>query len=291
MTDSVAVPVPIPTPFVNNFFTLTHQFYADHRSAILIATGTVLTGWLYNLLWVNRRLSSSSTLMTNKTVVITGGSSGIGYETAKDLARRGARLIIVSRNPKKGQAAVAKLRDKSGNKQIEFMQCDLCSLDSVKNFCNAYNEKESRLDVLINNAGILFGLDVVTKDGYNSIVQANYLGHFLLTNLLLDKLKQCKPSRIINVSSSIHSKDPLYGAVGLLRFVIFYPLLYLAKTFFAKTSKRGAQTIIYCAVASELINSNEIYFENCSPQQPNQICLDAQNIDRLWKASCEAVGL
>jgi NAD(P)-dependent dehydrogenase (short-subunit alcohol dehydrogenase family) len=84
------------------------------------------------------------------------------------------------------------------------MECDLCSLDSVRNFAKLYNAEEDRLDVLICNAGLAWSSEIVTKDGFNSVIQANYLGHFLLTNLLLDKLKQCRPSRIINVSSGAH---------------------------------------------------------------------------------------
>ncbi|CAF3074483.1 unnamed protein product, partial [Rotaria sp. Silwood2] len=89
-------------------------------------------------------------------------------------------------------------------KNIRLMECDLCSLESVRNFANLYNSEEERLDVLICNAGIGWSPHAVTKDGFNSVIQANYLGHFLLTNLLLNKLKASRPSRIINVSSGAH---------------------------------------------------------------------------------------
>jgi NAD(P)-dependent dehydrogenase (short-subunit alcohol dehydrogenase family) len=106
----------------------------------------------------------------------------------------------------KGRQAVDRLRSETGcnEKQIRLMECDLSSLDSVRNFAKLYNIEEDRLDVLICNAGLAWSSDVVTKDGFNSIIQANYLGHFLLTNLLLNKLKKCRPSRIINVSSGAH---------------------------------------------------------------------------------------
>lgn len=89
------------------------------------------------------------------------------------------------------------------------MECDLCSLESVQNFAKLYNEEEERLDVLICNAGISWAASLITQDNFNSIIQANYLGHFLLTHLLLDKLKKCPRSRIINVSSKLHNSNTI----------------------------------------------------------------------------------
>jgi NAD(P)-dependent dehydrogenase (short-subunit alcohol dehydrogenase family) len=106
----------------------------------------------------------------------------------------------------KGRQAVRQLRAETecDEKNIRLMECDLCSLESIRNVAKLYNAEEDRLDVLICNAGLIWSSDIVTKDGFNSVIQANYLGHFLLTNLLLDKLKKCRPSRIINVSSGVH---------------------------------------------------------------------------------------
>lgn len=111
----------------------------------------------------------------------------------------------------KGRQAIRQLRSETDceEKKLALMECDLCSLDSVRDFARQYNAKEDRLDVLICNAGLAWASEVVTKDGFNSIVQANYLGHFLMTNLLLDKLKKSRPSRIINVSSGA-SKSSSY---------------------------------------------------------------------------------
>jgi NAD(P)-dependent dehydrogenase (short-subunit alcohol dehydrogenase family) len=105
-----------------------------------------------------------------------------------------------------GRQAIRQLHAETecAEKNLDLMECDLCSLDSVRKFAKLYNTEEERLDVLICNASLMWTSNIVTKDGFNSIIQANYLGHFLLTNLLLDKLKQCRPSRIINVSSSAH---------------------------------------------------------------------------------------
>ncbi|CAF1004579.1 unnamed protein product [Adineta steineri] len=159
--------------------------------------------------------------MRHKTVLITGGNAGIGYETAKELLRRGARVIIACRNISKGLQSLTKLHLETKCKQdsIRLMECDLSSFESVRKFAKLYNAKEDRLDVLICNAGLIYSPNIYTKDGLNSIMQTNYLGHFLLTNLLLDKLKQCRSSRIINVSSSAHKYPPTNkGITALVNF-------------------------------------------------------------------------
>jgi NAD(P)-dependent dehydrogenase (short-subunit alcohol dehydrogenase family) len=106
----------------------------------------------------------------------------------------------------KGRRAVQQLRTETEceEKNLRLMECDLSSFDSIRKFARLYNTEEDRLDVLICNAGLVYTPDIYSKDGLNYVMQANYLGHFLLTNLLLNKLKQCRPSRIINVSSNAH---------------------------------------------------------------------------------------
>ena len=115
-------------------------------------------------------------------------------------------MIIACRNLDKGRDAIRQLHleTECDEKMIRLMKCDLSSFDSIRDFAKTYLEEEERLDVLICNAGLAWSPDVVTKDGFNSVVQSNYLGHFLLTNLLVERLKSCRPSRIINVSSGAH---------------------------------------------------------------------------------------
>lgn len=183
-----------------------------------------MTAWLYNKFWINRKYYPTMQLMQGKTVLITDGHTNIGYETAKDLLRRGliyflssiflnsivlilgARVVITCNDTYEGKQAIRQLRIETEceEKDLHFMECDLCSLDSIRKFAKIYNTEEKRLDILICNANLLWTSNIVTKDGFNSIIQTNYLGHFLLTNLLLNKLKECRPSRIINVSSSAH---------------------------------------------------------------------------------------
>ncbi|UJR36809.1 hypothetical protein I4U23_029523 [Adineta vaga] len=212
MTEVTTVPVLVPTPStvplttMENLFSITYQFFDQYRSSIFLFTGTMMTAWLYNKFWINRKFYPTMQLMQGKTVLITGGYTGIGYETAKDLLRRGARVIITCHDLYEGRRAIRQLRAETEceEKNLHLMECDLCSLDSVRQFAELYNKEEERLDVFICNSNVMWSNDVVTKHGFNTIIQANYLSHFLLTNLLLNKLKQSRPSRIINVSSSAH---------------------------------------------------------------------------------------
>lgn len=139
-----------------------------------------------------------------KTVVITGGNTGIGKETAMDLATRGAKVIIGCRNLEKGQAAVQEIQTRSGNEKVFVEKLDLSSLASVRQFADGILKNEPRLDILINNAGVMGCPYQMTEDGLEMQFGVNHIGHFLLTLLLLDLMKQSGPSRIINVSSLAH---------------------------------------------------------------------------------------
>ncbi|OQR69803.1 retinol dehydrogenase 11-like [Tropilaelaps mercedesae] len=142
--------------------------------------------------------------MRGKTIIITGANAGIGKETARELARRDARVIIACRNVQKAEDAAKEIAAQTG-RSVVVKKLDLCSLKSIKDFADDINRTEERLDVLINNAGIVpFPERVETVDGFEQTFQTNHLGPFLLTNLLLNKLKQSAPSRIVTLSSSLH---------------------------------------------------------------------------------------
>lgn len=151
----------------------------------------------------------SSAHMVGKVVIVTGGNCGIGLETAKDLASRGARVIIACRNVKRAEFAREEIVKFSGNNDVHCRQLDLSSLRSVREFCKEIMKTEKRLDVLINNAGAGGLGNHKTEDGLHIGMQVNYFGPFLLTCLLLPLLKSSAPSRIINVSSMIHK----YGII------------------------------------------------------------------------------
>ena len=136
-----------------------------------------------------------------KTCLVTGSNSGIGKHTALELAKMGAKIVMGCRNKKRGQEALNDIITKSGNNSVELMILDLSSLKSIRQFKKDFENKYKRLDVLINNAGVHNLSRMETIDGFEINFQINYLGPFLLTNLLLDIIKESSPSRIINVSS------------------------------------------------------------------------------------------
>ncbi|XP_050353769.1 retinol dehydrogenase 11-like [Nymphalis io] len=144
------------------------------------------------------------TVMSGKVVVVTGASGGIGFETALELARRGAKLIIACRSHEKGEKAVRKIVKITNNKRIRFIHLDLTSLKSVRSFVDELKATEVKLDVLINNAGAICTTRERTEDGILKDLQINYLGPFLLTVLLVPMLKNAAPSRVVVVSSSWH---------------------------------------------------------------------------------------
>lgn len=138
--------------------------------------------------------------LTGKVAVITGGGSGMGLEAAKDLAYRGARVIIASRNATKLRIARDNIQAETGNPDVDFKVLNLESLTSVRRFAHEVRS-ENRLDILINNAGGVGLPDVLTEDGLTLMMQLNFFGGFLLTYLLLPLLKSSAPSRIINSSA------------------------------------------------------------------------------------------
>jgi len=144
--------------------------------------------------------------MTGRTVVITGGNAGIGKETAIELARRGARVVITSRDPGRGDAALAEIRERAGSDRVEVMGLDLASIASIRAFATDALERLPRIDVLVNNAGLVVGSRRVTEDGFEVAFGVNHLGHFLLTDLLLDRMKQSTPARVVVVSSHAHKQ-------------------------------------------------------------------------------------
>jgi len=146
--------------------------------------------------------------LKNKVVVITGATSGIGYETALSLARLSATVFIGARNVELAHEIVEKIKEQSKNLKIYFFHLDLEQLRSVREFCRQIDASVEKIDVLINNAGLICKKLEYTVDGFERTFQINHLGHFLLTSLLLKKLKASDAARIINVSSLAHYNSP-----------------------------------------------------------------------------------
>lgn len=139
--------------------------------------------------------------MKDKVVLITGGNAGIGKATAIALAKLGATVVIGCRDERKGLEAVRQIRIISGSPEVDLLLIDLASQRSVHEAADDFKSRYHELHVLINNAGVFLPKREVTEDGIEKTFATNYLGHFLLTHLLLDVLKSSAPSRIINVAS------------------------------------------------------------------------------------------
>ena len=140
----------------------------------------------------------------SKMVLITGATSGIGKVTALELAKQNMTVVFTSRNMQKGERVKQEIIQESSNPNVEVMECDFNSLESVRDFTQNFKSKYDKLDILINNAGTWEVERKETKDGIEMTFGVNHLAPFLLTNLLLDLIKKSAPSRIINVSSNLH---------------------------------------------------------------------------------------
>ena len=140
---------------------------------------------------------------SGKTIFVTGANTGIGFEAAKVLAGKGARVLLGCRSIEKGKAALTRIADAYPGADVELVEIDLADLDSVRKAAEVV-AREPRLDVLVNNAGVMWNPRTITKDGFESQFGVNHLGHFALTGLLLPKLEATPHSRIVTVSSTGH---------------------------------------------------------------------------------------
>ncbi|XP_061384413.1 retinol dehydrogenase 12-like [Danaus plexippus] len=149
-------------------------------------------------------------LADGKTVILTGATSGIGSKAAWDFAKRGAKVFMACRDMKKCEEVRREIVLDTGNKFVYCRPCDLASTDSIRAFVERFKKEEPYVDILVNNAGVMEAPARVTLDGFETHLGVNHMGHFLLTNLLLDTLKQSAPSRVILVTCSAHSKGQIH---------------------------------------------------------------------------------
>jgi NAD(P)-dependent dehydrogenase (short-subunit alcohol dehydrogenase family) len=154
-------------------------------------------------------MSSGTTDLSNRVIVITGATSGIGFEAARVLARDRATLALVSRDRARSDEVVRTLREESGNPQIEGHIADLSILADVRRVCGVLLERYPRIHVLVNNAGAIYFRREETSEGIERTWALNVLSPFLLTHILLDRLKECAPARVVNVASSAHVRGIL----------------------------------------------------------------------------------
>lgn len=149
-------------------------------------------------------MTLSDRSMSGKTCLVTGANSGIGLVTARTLAQRGAKVIVVARDHEKCAAVTRDMIDQTGNPDVSFLIADLASQADIRKLAAEVEQRHERLDVLVNNAGAFFADRLQSPDGLEMTFALNHLAYFHLTNLLLDLLKRSAPSRIVNVSSEAH---------------------------------------------------------------------------------------
>ena len=278
--------------------------------------------------------------MSGKVVLITGGTSGIGRAAATALAAIGAEVVVTGRNRERGEAALEEIRRKAGSENVSLMLADLAVQSEVRGLAKKFRENHDRLDVLVNNAGVVLTERTETPDGLEATLAVNHLAPFLLTNLLLDLLIKSAPSRVITVSSEarrgakIDFDDlqsernyrgfPVYGMTKLANILFTYelaerlresgvvancvhpgavntnfaqnnrgPMTLLFRAFkpFMRSPEKGADTIVYLAIAPEAGWMTGKYLADrkviSSAEEPH----DVLGRKRLWEESAKLTDL
>lgn len=147
--------------------------------------------------------------LSGKVIIVTGGNSGLGYESVKAFAKNGAEVILASRSPEKAEEAKNEISRENPKGKIQVMFLDLADLETVRRFAEEFTKRYKRLDVLLNNAGIMMSPYFKTIDGFEGQLGINHLGHFALTGLLFDLLDKTPGSRVVNVSSAAHRQGTM----------------------------------------------------------------------------------
>lgn len=148
--------------------------------------------------------------------LITGATDGIGKVTATALARQGYTVVLAARSEAKAATVASEIFASTGNRDVDYLTADLRSLSQLRRLAGAFTARYPRLDVLVNNAGVIMPQRVLTEDGYETTFQVNYLAQFFLTQLLLDALETSPQGRVVNLSSSVYragkfDPDNLHG--------------------------------------------------------------------------------
>ncbi len=257
-------------------------------------------------------------------ILVTGSTDGIGLETARALAVLGHRVLLHGRSRERGQAALQDVRRRSGSGRLEYFNADFASFAAVRGLAQAVRARHTRLDVLVNNAGVFMPDRRLTPDGLETTFQVNHLAPFLLTQLLLDLLQSSAPARIVNVSSATHQGTDLdfdnlqgehhysghaaYALSKLANILFTYSLAErlhgtgvtanalhpggidtkLLRAGFGgggRSLQAGVETLVYLATSPEAAQVSGEYFVNKRPMRSSAATYDAGLRQQLWEAS------
>jgi len=188
---------------------LTHWIGIKNKMKSKLLLGLAILGLAWLQKWMQGGTCNSLTRLDGKTVVITGANTGIGKETAMDLSKRGAKIVMLCRNVEKAEMAAKEIREQSKGEVVVY-RMDLASLKSVKECAENLNNDLDRIDILMNNAGVMTTPEMRTEEGFEMQMGTNHLGHFLLTNLLLPLVRKSGAgARIVILSSLAHESGQI----------------------------------------------------------------------------------
>ncbi|XP_060030753.1 retinol dehydrogenase 12 isoform X4 [Erinaceus europaeus] len=211
----------------------------------------------------------TSVQLPGKVVVVTGANTGIGKETARELARRGARVYIACRDVLKGESAASEIRADTKNSQVLVRKLDLSDTKSIRAFAEGFLAEEKQLHLLINNAGVMMCPYSKTTDGFETHIGVNHLGTGVTT----------------------YSVHPGIVSSELVRHSFILCLLWRLFSLFLKSAQEGTQTTLHCALAEDLEPQSGKYFSDC---KKSWVCPRARNnktAERLWTVSCDLLGI
>jgi NAD(P)-dependent dehydrogenase (short-subunit alcohol dehydrogenase family) len=269
-------------------------------------------------------------IMEQRVILVTGATDGIGRQTALELLRRGAHVLVHGRNAAKTSKVAQELEKESGSSKLAPVAADLSSMAEIRNLAREIEGSIERLDVIVNNAGVFLHERQTTVDGFETTFAVNHLAPFLLTHLLLPKLRQSEQGRIVMVSSIAHSRGRIdfddlksekyfhgytaYATSKLANILFAYEMARrlgnssitsnalhpgvittkLLKTGFGTTGAslaRGAATSVKLAIDPTLKTTTGKYFADEREQTSSSMSHDQQLQHRLYKVSCELVGI
>ncbi|XP_049754008.1 retinol dehydrogenase 12 isoform X2 [Elephas maximus indicus] len=207
--------------------------------------------------------------LSGKVVVITGANTGIGKETARELARRGARVYIACRDVLKGESAASEIRADTKNSQVLVQKLDLSDTKSIRAFAEGFLAEEKQLHILINNAGVMMCPYSKTADGFETHLGVNHLGTGVTT----------------------YAVHPGIVRSELFRHSFLLCLLWRLFSPFVKSAREGAQTSLHCALAEGLEPLSGKYFSDCKRTWVSSRARNNKTAERLWNVSCELLGI